>query len=391
VTRRAIASAARLSSSGHRGASTPDRHVLATVRRWTVVVVTAVGLLVSLPFPAAAGAASAREPASMWAYYYIWFTVSSWTRAKTDEPLLGRYSSDEPSIMREHIRMAKQVGIRGFIVSWKSTPTLDRRLERLIRVAEAERFKLAIIYQGLDFERRPLPIQKITMDLDRFERTFARSPVFDAFGTPVVAWSGTWKFSPEEIESVTSAHRDALRILATERNPTDYIAKAQYFDGNAYYWSSVNPDTFRRYEYKLKTMGQAVHRQRGLWFAPAAPGFDGRLIGHPTVVRREGGETLRRQLDTAQKSDPDVIGLISWNEFSENTHIEPSRNEGMTSLEVLADVHGTEFKAADDLDSSAIGNRSQGPGALAGLLGSIIVALAIVSYVGRRKRSDVVA
>src|SRR5512138_753305 len=29
------------------------------------------------------------------AYYYIWFDPQSWDRAKTDYPLLGRYSSDD--------------------------------------------------------------------------------------------------------------------------------------------------------------------------------------------------------------------------------------------------------------------------------------------------------
>ncbi len=59
--------------------------------------------------------------------------------------------------MRQHVRWAKRAGIDGFIVSWKSTPVLNRRLERLADVAAAERFKLLVIYQGLDFYREPLP------------------------------------------------------------------------------------------------------------------------------------------------------------------------------------------------------------------------------------------
>src|SRR5215213_1398445 len=35
------------------------------------------------------------NPIPILAYYYIWFDVKSWDRAKTDIPLLGRYSSDE--------------------------------------------------------------------------------------------------------------------------------------------------------------------------------------------------------------------------------------------------------------------------------------------------------
>ena len=59
------------------------------------------------------------------------------------------------------MRWAKRAGIDGFIVSWKSTPVLNRRLERLAEVAAAERFKLLVIYQGLDFYREPLPAARI--------------------------------------------------------------------------------------------------------------------------------------------------------------------------------------------------------------------------------------
>src|SRR5262245_17421603 len=53
------------------------------------------------------------------AYYYIWFDTKSWDRAKTDYPLLGRYSSDDADVMLQHITWAKSAGINGFIVSWK--------------------------------------------------------------------------------------------------------------------------------------------------------------------------------------------------------------------------------------------------------------------------------
>ncbi len=108
----------------------------------------------------AAGAAdrATAGPTPLLAYYYIWFTPSSWDRGKIDVPLLGRYSSDDESVMRQHVRWAKAAGIDGFLVSWKSTPTLDDRLARLITVADAERFRLGIVYEGLDFHRRPLPI-----------------------------------------------------------------------------------------------------------------------------------------------------------------------------------------------------------------------------------------
>jgi hypothetical protein len=358
----------------------PSARILA---RWLLPLVLA-GLLAA----PAAGAVDARQPVGVWAYYYIWFNVSSWDRAKIDYPKLGRYSSDEPSIMRQHIRLAKAAGIDGFIVGWKSTPTLDTRLRDLIRVAEQERFRLSVAYQALDFKRRPLPIERISFDLARFRRHFAGSPVFDGFGKPVVIWSGTWEFTPRQLESVAAEHRDGLRLLASERNPDGYLARGAPFEGNAYYWSSVNPATYPRYLPKLKTMSRMVHEHDGLWIAPAAPGFDARTLGRTTVVRRKGGETLRRQLDTAQRSEPDAIGLISWNEFSENTHVEPSRKYGTQALETIADVEGTDFEVKTDLDSSAV-PREGGPNVsgLAATLGFVVVGLGALVFLSRRRRS----
>lgn len=274
------------------------------------------------------------------AYYYIWFNPDSWERAKVDFPLLGRYSSDDTEVMRQHVRWAKGAGIDGFIVSWKNTDVLTSRLRLLIDVCTEEDFQLAIIYQGLDVERAPLPAPRIAADLDFFAREFDDHPVFALFDKPLVIWSGTWQFTREELSLVTQTRRERLLILASERNPDDVRNIADLVDGNAYYWSSVNPHTFPGYVEKLQAMEQAVHERGGIWIAPAAPGFDARLLGGERVVNREGGDMLRIQLEGAIQSAPDAIGVISWNEFSENSHIEPSCLYQNESLITLAGILG---------------------------------------------------
>ncbi len=77
--------------------------------------------------PACAGGRAERA-IGLFAYYYVWFDPSSRNRAKTDYPQLGEYSSDDGRVMRQHIEWAKSAGIQGFIVSWKDTPTNNRRL-----------------------------------------------------------------------------------------------------------------------------------------------------------------------------------------------------------------------------------------------------------------------
>src|SRR4051794_40088221 len=309
--------------------------------------------------PVVRAAEPGRTP--LFAYYYIWFNTSSWARAKTDYPLLGRYSSDETRVMRQHIRWAKRSGIDGFFVSWKSTEPLNQRLAKLVQVATQEHFKLAIIYQGLDFERRPLPANQVATDLRFFEQHFAKAaPFHGAFEKPLVIWSGTWKFSTPDIASVTRAARRHLMVLGSEKDVAGIARLQGLVDGDAYYWSSVNPDTYKNYAGELGAMASAVHAGGGLWIPPAAPGFDARMIGGKSTVPRKDGKTLLRELDAAQGASPDAIGLISWNEFSEKSYVEPSENYGGRYLKVLADARGAPGPKVESFDSSDSGSGSGG-------------------------------
>ncbi|HEX6287727.1 MAG TPA: endo-1,3-alpha-glucanase family glycosylhydrolase [Herpetosiphonaceae bacterium] len=327
------------------------------------------------------------------AYYYIWFDVKSWDRAKTDFPILGRYSSDDQEIMREHVRMAQQAGIDGFIVSWKSTEKLNRRLEQLIEVANAEDFKLAIIYQGLDFYRKPLPVTRIKADVAYFVERYADNQAFTLFGAPLMIWSGTWEFSADDVASVAAPYADRLLLLASEKNVAGYQRLAAFVDGNAYYWSSVNPETFPGYQEKLDAMAEAIHADGGYWIAPAAPGFDAREIGGTRTVERQDGATLRRQMEAAIRSSPDAVGLISWNEFSENSHIEPSVDHGTRYLEVLAEIRDAQAGPGSvlrlsDVDSSAPGSTAFEPYNLA-ILGMLVaLVVASMAVIVRRNRHN---
>ena len=362
-----------------------------TWRRLATVVVAAVLVVTAAPLPGIPGQGTAlgRQAADtpVLAYYYIWFDHASWNRAKTDYPALGRYSSDDPAVMRTHIRLAKAAGIDGFIVSWKRTEALDRRLASLVQIAADEEFKLAVIYQGLDFSRHPLPVDKIKADLTWFVDRYARTQVFRVFDEPLVIWSGTWEFSASEVALVSKTVRSRVMLLASERNLAGYRRIAPLVDGDAYYWSSVDPAIDRNHAAKLTAMGAAVHERRGLWIAPAAPGFDARLIGGHRVVERRNGAMLRGQFRTAVGSSPDAVGLISWNEFSENSHVEPSLEHGNRALDVLGELLGAPGPGDVDFDSSA----PEGPSRPWGTLITLVVGFAVLTgaslvAVARRRR-----
>ena len=313
-----------------------------------VLAASGLGIGMAASAPAARAAPMSRQapaasPATpLFAYYYIWFSRSSWSRAKRDLPLIGGYSSSDPAVLRHQIQQAKSAGIGGFIVSWKDTPLNDVRLRLLMTAAAQEHFKLAMIYQGLDFYRHPLPVSKVAADFAKFRDEFATSPVFFRVdGKPLTIWSGTWAYSYEQVAQVTGAVRPGMLVLCTEKNVAGFDRIGTITDGDAYYWSSVNPATQSGYQAKLDQMSQAVHRDGKYWIAPFAPGFDARMVGGQRIVSRNDGQTLRTEYTVAAGSSPNMLGLISWNEFSENSYVEPSKHYGFQSLDVLRQLHGT--------------------------------------------------
>jgi hypothetical protein len=338
--------------------------------------------------PGAAGRSAISKPVPVLAYYYIWYTPTSWNRAKIDYPLLGRYSSDDVEIMRRHVRMAKAAGIDGFLVSWKHTPQLDERLAKLVEVARGEDFHLGIVYQGLDFKRRPLPLKTIETDLVLFADEYASDRVFDIFGKPVVVWTGSDQQSRGDIEAIVKIVRDRLLVLGNAKSVEDVKAMGPVMDGQAYYWAAIDP-LYGNNAAKLSDMSSAVHLQGGLWIAPAAPGFDARLVGGSKEVLRRDGATLRASFDAARSSGPDAIGVISWNEFSENTHIEPSQRYGVTDLKVLAGLLGARTDIVLPTDSSDTATRHRGLttwGALLLVAGAVGLFSAVAIWRGRRVR-----
>ncbi len=340
--------------------------------------------------------ATASPAAVLFAYYYIWFSHNSWRRAKTDLPLIGGYDSSDPTVIRHQIQQAKSAGISGFIVSWKDTPLNDSRLKLLMSVAAQERFKLAMIYQGLDFQRKPLPVSTVAHDFVMFRDKYASSPVFFRVdGKPLTIWSGTWDFTYAQVAQVTSAVRPDMLVLSTEKDLAGFDRLAGITDGDAYYWSSVNPAADSGYQAKLDQMSQAIHAKGEYWIAPFAPGFDARLLGGQRDVTRDNGQTLRTEYATAAKSRPDMLGLISWNEFSENTYVEPSRNYGYQALDVLRQLRsgasgkasGSGAPGSDAPPAAARANLSPWPNVLllSGFALALMAAAGFFSYARRRR------
>jgi hypothetical protein len=292
--------------------------------------------------PMASPTSSQKVAPPVLAYYYMWFSPGSWSHGKTDVPALGTYTSTNQAIIHQQVAWAKQSGVDAFVVSWKSTPSLNLALSELVAECHSQGLKLVLIYEGLDNNRNPIATSTVSADLNWFMAQYGSDPVFNVFGKPAIIWSGTWRFSNSDIASIRAqlgAPGNVL-LLGSEKSAADYQARAALFDGDAYYWSSADPLTTPGYQKRLNDLSAAVHADSALWLAPAAAGYDGRLNGGTTVVDRRNGATLTAAWADALASKPDAVALISWNEYTENSYVEPSRNFGTRYLTVLSLLTG---------------------------------------------------
>jgi parallel beta-helix repeat protein len=85
----------------------------------------------------------------VFAFYYPWYgPPNSWDHI-THHPLLGLYDSNNDAIIEQHINMAKEAGIDGFIVSWWGINHFtDNALVHIKNACEQNDFKFTFYYEN---------------------------------------------------------------------------------------------------------------------------------------------------------------------------------------------------------------------------------------------------
>jgi hypothetical protein len=77
-----------------------------------------------------------------------------------------------------------------------------------------------------------------------------------------------------------------------------------------------------------------------MWWGEAKNGFDNSDRGegkNSKYIPRNDGQALNDSFDNAFAHNPQWIRIISWNEYYEHTHIEPSRMFGQKYLDIARD------------------------------------------------------
>jgi len=318
---------------------------------------------------------SAPSP-KVYAYYYLWWSSQHWRDklgasypyAASPLPLpaitdadgcnaVSNYSGnqlldvpttlvsqDDPGVIEDDIRTAKNAGISGFWLNWAGDGTTSQTRTSVTytpRLAEAFSassrvggFTNWVSYKAASLQSA----DAIINDLNFLYNEFSQEPAWERMdGKPVVTFTGSRKYSDADLSKISSAVRDRIFLVGDEARLTLTTTRLAQFDAITYYWSSqdpyLNPASFSQ----IKEMGDMVHAAGKRWYAPVTPGYNASLLtGATTCIPRRNGDTMRTLWNGNMGSNPDGWGFISWNEIAENTHIKPMQKWGNSSLNVLS-------------------------------------------------------
>ncbi len=307
-----------------------------------VIVLLSIGLAQPAP------PAEAQTNRQVWVYYMgFWSGGPSWdmqANVLTDYPLIGKYDSRDPGVAATQIDQARGAGIDAFLVSWfgladqaTTTPVLNNMLDRA-----AERgFRVAAVVDmfnpAFNRDRNGLINSLRWLVNDR-----ANHPGYLRYnGRPVIvfAFQSSAGFSSSEWQSIRNQVDPNRTTLWIAEGLNGCCLYGGAMDGMyAFNLAWANGSSSRYIQER-----NAVANRGGTFYMPTVhPGWNENLIAardnrpNPTSPRdRAGGQFLANSWNGAVTAGTDVILVVSWNEFMENSHIEPSVLYGTQSLDTL--------------------------------------------------------
>jgi len=285
------------------------------------------------------------------AHYYPWYTLETWRDPKMADQPLRLYSTDETADVSREIAQALSAGIDVFVSSWREWPAevadpSDRSMRVLLDAARPTRMKVCIYTESftanaaLDWSTaEPATMEKWIADI--VDRYGADPAYLRVDGRPVIFVYAATLIQLDDWTALIA------RLRASGRNPLlvgDFFESRliEAFDGQ-YRYSTVGlvaPDLLDVYQHqslRARTFGllQPADRRR-IWVAPVTPGSDDTLLSERDthqVIDRAGGRLYDLQWSTAIETGADWVIVTSWNEWWENTEIEPSRRYGTAYLD----------------------------------------------------------
>lgn len=335
-----------------------------------------------------------QSPYLISASYYPWYNASAFEYAECNNgtlrgellppqlPVLGKYDSGQEDVVTQQIAWSAAAGINVWDLEWvMPNDLLDNNLERAVLTnPHISDIHLAMFY---DYEIRfnsdnNLTQDKITTIISDFQYLATRYFTHPSYlkvgqGRPVVFFYAALNLQPvSEVQQMVMQIRQSMSaagfnvyLIGDEYYPlrapdparignwdaifgyNPYATQSGYSDDNGFL--ALQANMYQQYK--------AVAQQAGVEFVPSlVPGFNDRAVrrtcaNNPALARRTSANAAEGSMFSsflqqlaipcATNSPLKMIHITSFNEWHEDTQIEPSVVTGPTTTDTSAT--GTQY------------------------------------------------
>jgi hypothetical protein len=260
------------------------------------------------PGPSAASTASARLSTPIRAtFYYPWFP-QTWHSGDHYHPALGKYSSDNRTVVASQIAQMRYAGLQAAIASWwgQGHQHEDTRFPILFRAAAAQGFRITPYYEPEGLPTDP-SLSRVKSDLAYLRRYQTRYPngFLTVNGKPVIFVYNATNTSCADVRKWSDA---------TNGFSTWYVS-LKVFPG--FETCGRQPSSWHQYGPASPYSVQAP------FYANASPGFWKYGEAQPRLSRDPA--RFCRDLRKVATSGTRLRLVTSFNEWGEGTAVEPAR------------------------------------------------------------------
>jgi Glycosyl hydrolase family 99 len=244
-------------------------------------------------------------------------------------PQLGPYSSSDPWVIDRHMRWISQAGVDVLVYSWwgKEDPT-NELVQRVFNAAADYGLKVSFLIE-------PYPdrtTRSICSDIEYLNRKFGNHPAFFRMSkktaySPHSEPRGVFflyqpEFPSQELkrlaDQIHTTDNDSILLLqSTDADLTD----TTHADGIFAY------EAFQYVMHFYKGILETIKSKNGIFIPCVSPGFNvNRKLDQKVIPFRSRrlGETYDKWWKNTLATDPEFVGIISFNEWHEGTQIEPA-------------------------------------------------------------------
>lgn len=268
--------------------------------------------------------------------------------ASVNYPLIGPYSSDSRAVIRYHLKSMKAAGIDAVAFLWYGPHTaIDKRLPMVLDEAEKLQMRVAVCYEEkINWPPYRFPqdreeiIQTATDDLNFILKQYASHPAylrrknipfvfqFNYYGADEL---GPRNILPDEFKQILDQINEPM-IFGRKDLHNAYHPPIQ---SSFVWWTQGGwPKQFADQVRKKVDAGQL-----DFFMAMICPGFDDTGVwGWSNTPRKSevyGIELLKTTCNDATYQNPELIQIVTWNDFNEGTVIEPTTGDGFKYLDFI--------------------------------------------------------